>query len=197
MSPGKYCYHIWYGNELSSELHQLISSVNSNHQSWWTLLWNSPYLISLNYHPRQAWQRMHKICWNSKWTGWHQARHCLPSNSIIWIYKTQRKGGSRRGEVRMGRSRGVPGLETSPGHHSWRNPDHLPGGAVQRWSPPWSQWQKEPGTPPDWYSGDQLPGNTDSKYHMVLEGWPWGTVCMTGVIILKAFSKFLWTMPTI
>lgn len=125
MSPGKYCYHIWYGNELSSELHQLISSVNSNHQSWWTLLWNSPYLISLNYHPRQAWQRIHKICWNSKWTGWRQARHCPPSNSITQIYKTQREGWSRHGEVRMDRSRGVPGLETSPGHHNGRDNSRL------------------------------------------------------------------------
>ena len=66
-----------------------------------------------------------KICWNSKRTGWSHARHCPLSNSITWIHKTQREGWSRHGEVRVDRSRGVPGLETSPGHHNWRDNSRL------------------------------------------------------------------------
>lgn len=63
--------------------------------------------------------------WEFQTAGWSHDRHCPPSNSITWIYKTQKEGRSRRGEVRVDRSRGVPGSKTSPGHHNWRDNSKL------------------------------------------------------------------------
>lgn len=173
-----------------ARLHQLISSVNSNHQSsWWTLLWNSPYLISLNYRPRQAQQRMHKILWNSGPTGWSHARPCAPSKWITWNYKTRRECWSRRGEVRTERSRGSPRSANKPSSsqlerqrepHPSLNPMSRSSSrrSCSEWSPPRPLWKKQPRTPPNWYSGEQLSAYTDSKHNMALgactgELFPW------------------------